>query len=304
MRKDDLKLLVKEIYDDLQEQIDLEEHATKEQVINYLKNAARTISKIGEEEINQMVHENNVFFDAYKDIAHNSISSYKSTNEKFEKLTKINQKTLKEKSAKQIDIESFTSKFNEIQTQMTTEITKANKIISQLSKEIKTLESTSNLDPLTKIFNRRALDTYLSNVCSNKRTHYQIHLLMIDIDDFKLINDKYGHIAGDKILILLSNIIRKTLRDGDKIFRYGGEEFVIVLNRIDNKECFNIANRLLALVRGNKMIYKGNTLRITISIGATRFNPGDTPELLIDRADKALYKAKNNGKNQIQMDII
>ena len=206
--------------------------------------------------------------------------------------------------SKQIDIESFTSKFNEIQTQMTDEVKKANKIISQLSNQIKTLESTSNLDPLTKVFNRRALDTYLRNICSSKRAHYQIHLLMIDIDDFKLINDKYGHIAGDKVLILLSNIIRKTLRDGDKIFRYGGEEFVIVLNRIDNRECFNISNRLLALIRGNKMIYKGNSLNITVSVGATRFNPGDEPESLIDRADKALYKAKHNGKNQIQMDII
>jgi diguanylate cyclase (GGDEF)-like protein len=128
-------------------------------------------------------------------------------------------------------------------------------------------------------------------------------MLMLDLDDFKIINDTYGHIAGDKILIFISNILKKTLREVDKIFRYGGEEFIIILNRTDNIFCSKIANRILELIRVNNLVYKGETLHITGSIGTTMFKEGDTPDSFISRADKALYKAKANGKNQIQTEM-
>jgi diguanylate cyclase (GGDEF)-like protein len=124
-------------------------------------------------------------------------------------------------------------------------------------------------------------------------------MLMLDLDDFKQINDNYGHVAGDKILIFISNILKQTLREGDKIFRYGGEEFIIILNRTDNIFCSKIANRILELIRANNLIYKGETLHATASIGTAVFIEGDTPDTFISRADKALYQAKKNGKNQI-----
>ncbi len=97
----------------------------------------------------------------------------------------------------------------------------------------------------------------------------------------------------------MSNILRKTLREGDKVFRYGGEEFIIVLNRIDDQHCKLITNRLLELIRNNKLIYKGKSLSITMSAGITNYTCGDNPDDLIARADKALYQAKTNGKNQM-----
>jgi len=187
---------------------------------------------------------------------------------------------------------------------MSDEVVKANKIISQLTEQVKTLEETSKLDALAKVFNRRALSSYLDTVCSKEHMKYELHLLMMDIDDFKAINDRYGHIAGDKILIFIANILKKTLRDGDKIFRYGGEEFIIILNRLEKDKCEQVAVRLLELISGNKLIYKGETINVTISIGATMLIKSDTPDSLISRADKALYKAKENGKNQMSSEVI
>jgi diguanylate cyclase (GGDEF)-like protein len=182
---------------------------------------------------------------------------------------------------------------------MTKEVKKANEVISELSNKVKVLEQTSNLDPLTKVLNRRALISYLKEVCTNKDIPYTLHILMIDIDNFKSINDNYGHITGDKILIFIANILRKALRDGDKIFRFGGEEFTIILNRNSDKESEAIANRLLKLISSNNLIYMGQKISITASIGMTKFIENDTPDSLMGRADKALYKSKNDGKNMV-----
>ncbi|NPA66632.1 MAG: GGDEF domain-containing protein, partial [Epsilonproteobacteria bacterium] len=100
-------------------------------------------------------------------------------------------------------------------------------------------------------------------------------------------------------LIFIAQILKKLLRDGDKIFRYGGEEFIIILNRISTQECIIITERILKQISANKLIYKGDTINVTASIGITKYNENDTPETLINRADIALYEAKNSGKNKI-----
>ena len=93
------------------------------------------------------------------------------------------------------------------------------------------------------------------------------------------------------------------MRAGEKIYRYGGEEFIILLNRIDDVRCKEISSILLELVRKNNLIYKGNSLKVTMSMGTTKLHPTDTPDTLVARADKALYKAKENGKNQIYTEV-
>ena len=303
MKKDDLKSLLAQMYDNLLHQIDAQENTTKEQVVSYIKDVVDVISNIDEENINSIEHEKVLLFNAYKEIADKSLSSYTSTNQRFKKLTQLHEKTINECTKQHIDVESITNKFYEIQHHMIEEVQRANSIISDLSKQVKILETASNIDPLTKVFNRRALNTYLGKICSRHKNHFDLHLLILDIDDFKIINDKYGHIAGDKILIFIANILRKTLRDGDKIFRYGGEEFIIVLNRLNEAQSADVTNRLLELVRKNKLIYKGESLNVTMSVGKTKLKQDDTPDSLIARADKALYKAKNNGKNQMYSEV-
>jgi len=300
MEKEDLKSLVTQVYKELLETIDLQNVPNKDEVVSYLHNAAFTIDNLALKEIDSIEHAKLAFSNAYKKIADSSISSYKETNGKFAKLTQLHQETLENYKDSLIDLPSITEKFDEIQSHMQAEVSRANTIISKLSKQIKELEETTNLDPLTKVFNRRALTTYLENVCQKKELHHELHLLILDIDDFKSVNDTYGHIAGDKVLILIANILRKMLRDGDKIFRYGGEEFIIILNRVTTPVCKKISNRIINIIGTNQLIYKGEALHVTVSIGATKYIPGDTPESLIHKADKALYKAKRNGKNQMQ----
>ncbi len=302
MQKNDLKALVEQIYENLLERIDAEKEASKAQVIGYLKDAIDIVTNINDKDLDTLEHAKESFKNSYKEIAKESLNSYKTTNEKFGELTKLNKDTVEKCNEQHIDLNALSEKFHDIHTHMSDEVNKANKVISDLHQKVKILEETSNLDPLTKVFNRRALSSYLSEVCSNKSVPYTLHVMMIDIDNFKTINDKYGHVAGDKILIFISNILRKTLRDGDKIFRYGGEEFTIVINRNSNEQCEIIANRLLHLISSNNLIYMGERISVTASIGVTKLKESDTPDSLLSRADKALYNSKKSGKNMVSKD--
>lgn len=303
MNKNDLKSLVMQMCQELQSNIDSQEDAKKEHIVSYLKNALKSIEQIEEKNITSEEHAKSAFKNAYKEITDKALSSYKNTNSKFKELTKIHEKTVQSCEHKLIDMPAIKAKFDEIQNHMAQEVARANKVITQLTQEVAELEKTSNLDGLTKILNRRALDTYLKSICDKKDLKHELHILLLDIDNFKQINDEYGHVAGDKILVLIANMLRKTLRDGDKVFRYGGEEFIIVLNRVDAATCKEIGNRILKLIRSNKLFYKNQAINVTISIGATMFYPGDTPDEIINRADKALYVSKNNGKDQMQVEL-
>ncbi|OIP54212.1 MAG: GGDEF domain-containing protein [Helicobacteraceae bacterium CG2_30_36_10] len=307
MKNDDLKSLLAAMYENLLEHIDAQENTSKEQVLNYLQEATYVIANIDESNLDSTSHAKHTFTNEYKKIASEGISSYKETNERFKELSHQHEETIQKTKVAcqdaQINLPSITKKFSEIQAHMTNEVTRANLVISSLTQQVAQLEKKSNIDSLTQTFNRRALTAYLKDICSKKNIPYELHLLILDLDDFKTINDRYGHIAGDKILIFISNILRKTLRDGDKVFRYGGEEFIIILNRIDEKHCKNIASRILTLVSSNNLIYNGETLHVTTSIGATKYMQNDTPDILIARADRALYKAKENGKNQICTEV-
>lgn len=299
MQKDELISLANEMCKELSTIINQQESPSKEQIVTYLKESAQIILNIDDKDLTSKSFAESLFHNAYKEIADQSLSSYANTNQNIEKLTKLHEKALVECNSQLIDLPSLTTKFNEIQLHMSDEVKKANDIITQLSSQVKALEEKSNLDSLTKVYNRRALSSHLKLLCSNSDLPYEFHLLILDIDDFKNINDNYGHIAGDKVLIFIANILKKTLREGDKVFRYGGEEFIIILNRIDDEHCQKITTRLMDLIRSNKLIYKGESLRVTMSVGLTKYSAGDTPDSIIARADKALYRAKNSGKNQM-----
>lgn len=304
MQKDDLKSLVTQMYEELLAHIDASQTVSREQVLHYLKDASRAIDTISDESIDSSEHAREIFKSTYKEIAKKSLQSYENTNDQFERLSKMQQETLSECEKSHIDYPSIKQKFDEIQEHMSQEVQKANTLISRLTRQVQELEESSNLDSLTKVFNRRALTSYLTTICEKGSIHSNLHLLILNIDDFKLINDTHGHIAGDKILIFIANMLRKTLRDGDKVFRYGGEEFIITLNRVSENECQEIGNRILKLISSNQLIYKGTALNVTMSIGGTQYYEGDVPDKIIARADKALYRSKHSGKNQMNMEFL
>jgi len=240
MQKADLKSLVTQMYEELLQKIDENDGVSKKKVVEYLNNSAITINSIDDTKIDSSKQAKDLFLNTYKDIAKKSLNSYENTSEKFEQLSQVHQQALSGYKNSHTDFPAIKDKFHEIQIDMNQEILKANATISKLTKQIQELEESSNLDSLTKVFNRRALTSYLSRVCEKGNIHSNLHLLILDIDDFKQINDTHGHIAGDKILIFIANILRHTLRDGDKVFRYGGEEFIITLNRIDKSKCKDV----------------------------------------------------------------
>ena len=303
MNKNDLKSLIIQMNKELLNNIDSQAEATKEQVVGYLQNAITTINNIDGNKTDSIEHAKLQFTNAYKEIAEKSISSYQQTSGELEKISKLHKEAVNEFTPYAIHMPTVINKFNDIQSYMVEEIEKANEVIAMLTKQIEGLEEESNLDGLTKVFNRRALDRYLQSLTSKGEIKHTLHLLMLDVDDFKNVNDTYGHIAGDKVLIYLANVLRRVLRDGDKVFRYGGEEFVIILNRLKQDKCQDIVQRLLLTISTSHLLYKGHSIKITASIGATQYINGDTPQSILERADKALYKSKNSGKNQMNVEL-
>ena len=238
--------------------------------------------------------------DGYKKLALHSIDSYSQSNFVFEEISNNQAALLK---SDYISLDSIIHKFAEIQSHCDQEVQRANKIIQDLHTQVQALEITTTLDPLTKTFNRYALQKHLSELLSKNRQGQELFVLMIDIDDFKTINDQHGHIAGDKVLIFISKLLKKTLRDGDKVYRFGGEEFVIILNRTDFEGAQLVASRVLSLCRQNKPLFHNEQIAVTLSIGLTQTRVDDTIDELLHRADIALYRAKGNGKDRMEMEL-
>lgn len=303
MDKSNAKKILEELYNDVSAKIDsLEGIISKDHLLDLMRSTVDTVSSLDFELPDALDSLRRSLDDGFKDLAKESIKHYDSTNKKFEELAFKHKQTINDCKDPLINIEDITDKFNVIQSHMIEEVHKANSLISDLTKKVEKLEKTSQIDHLTKVYNRKMLSEHLATVCTHLNFASDIHVFMIDIDDFKIINDTYGHVVGDKVLIFLANILRKTLRDGDRIYRYGGEEFVVILNRIKKSECANVANRIVSLMQTNKLIYKELNINVTVSLGATTLAEGDTPDSLIARADKALYKAKKDGKNRIAVD--
>ncbi|AGB40887.1 diguanylate cyclase (GGDEF) domain-containing protein [Halobacteroides halobius DSM 5150] len=161
------------------------------------------------------------------------------------------------------------------------------------------MEKLATKDSLTKLYNHSAFYEHLRELLKNtKENKNDLSLLMLDIDDFKRFNDTYGHQAGDKVLEKMGELLKQNVRDSDIVARYGGEEFSIALPNIDKTKVLKISNRINKAVRKEKVKYNDLELNVTVSIGVAIYQEGQSAEKLINIADKALYKAKNEGKDQ------
>ena len=155
-------------------------------------------------------------------------------------------------------------------------------------------------DPLTGICNRAALDEMMQRELSHARRQGSSYsLLILDIDHFKAVNDKYGHIIGDCALKAVAGIIGSCKRDGDLLFRYGGEEFVVLMRDTDVGGSHLLAERIRTAFEASPCTCSGVDLDIRVSIGVSILQGNDSPISLFARADQALYSAKRNGRNQV-----
>ena len=171
----------------------------------------------------------------------------------------------------------------------------------QINRQNRELEYLATRDPLTGCLNRRSFfakfETYLKDACEDQRS---LSVLMVDIDHFKLVNDTFGHSAGDEVIVNVGNTLKSCCREQDLVGRYGGEEFCVVLVGLDPEQTSAVAER----VRGDLHTKSSDWLKsgkpVSASIGVSMLtNNKCTPQQLVDQADRALYEAKTRGRNQV-----
>lgn len=160
------------------------------------------------------------------------------------------------------------------------------------------LNELASKDKLTGVYNRVRFDEILNSELSRaKRYNSSLGLMLLDIDFFKTINDTYGHITGDKVLIQLADIIQRKTRTTDIIFRWGGEEFVILCLEVDKQKLLTLAEHIRKSI---EEVQHESIISLTLSVGTTVSLPEDTNISILKRADEALYLAKENGRNRIE----
>lgn len=162
----------------------------------------------------------------------------------------------------------------------------------------------SRHDGLTELLNRRAMDDLLRDEARRAvRTNQPFALLMVDADYFKAINDRFGHAAGDEALRYLAQILNALMRDSDRVGRFGGEEFIVLLPNTSSTEALNAAERLRDALLRRPWVWQGESLRLTVSTGVAAWRgPHDEVDLLLKRADAAMYRAKSLGRDRFEFD--
>ena len=172
----------------------------------------------------------------------------------------------------------------------------------RLRDSLRTIEQLAIRDALTGIWNRRHLDGLLATEIQRcERLQGTLTLCMVDVDHFKGINDRHGHAAGDEVLKGVAAGMRQQLRAIDELGRFGGEEFLVLLPGTPLAHAEVCAERLREAVAALQVLPQRGE-RVTVSIGVAEFAPGDTPVALLERADRALYRAKTGGRNRFVSD--
>jgi diguanylate cyclase len=170
--------------------------------------------------------------------------------------------------------------------------------------QIENLKTAVRIDALTQIANRAYFEEKLAEMLRlRNRYNDPFSLLLIDVDNFKTINDTYGHIAGDRILKGVALKLKATIRESDFISRLGGDEFALILVKLHSDRAVELGWKICRFMEESRFLLDGKELTITISIGVTEAIKGDNPEDLIKRADKALYLAKHEGRNRAVMTL-
>ncbi len=188
---------------------------------------------------------------------------------------------------------------NEVE-QVRQQVVHAENRIAHLKAELELVNKLVREDQLTTALNRRGLDDALMRESARAgRNGRPLCIALIDLDNFKKVNDSFGHPAGDAVLVHLVAIVKETIRSNDLIGRYGGEEFMLILPDARIEEATAVMSRLQRGLAAKPLVWGDRQLEVTFSAGIALLRPGDTEITLINHADQALYEAKRVGKNRV-----
>ncbi len=177
-------------------------------------------------------------------------------------------------------------------------------MIQSISNQIEETKAAAVIDPLTKTLNRSAYNFTVSQVIQEIGKYEKPAILIVcDIDHFKNFNDTYGHKLGDKVICSVAETLQGCVRKSDDVFRYGGEEFVVLLKECPLSIGKKIAEKIRVTVEKDYLVFKEKKLTTTISLGLTTLAKGDSEEKFFERADQALYEAKESGRNCIKVKV-
>jgi diguanylate cyclase len=183
------------------------------------------------------------------------------------------------------------------------DLEKSSKQVIELKSKLDDVRKESLTDPLTGLANRKSFDTELDRAIAHSRASGEpLTVCMMDIDKFKIFNDRWGHQTGDHVLRLVSHCLSENVKGRDTAARYGGEEFVVILPQTTLADAVGLANKIRLAVEAKKLVKKstGDVLgTITVSIGAAQLGADDTAASITERADNCLYAAKNSGRNRV-----
>ena len=175
-----------------------------------------------------------------------------------------------------------------------TEISRLRGEVARLESRVEELDRLANLDTLVPVANRRGLTTHLDMMIARFERHgTPAALLFVDVDGLKALNDAFGHAAGDAALIHLTETMVASVRQTDMVSRIGGDEFAILLDHADEASACETAARLAERVADCEFCFEGTCLPLSIAIGFTHIQQGDSPEAVLDRADEAMYRHKD-----------
>lgn len=175
------------------------------------------------------------------------------------------------------------------------------KKIEHLEQELARAKEESKEDFLTKLYNKRALDEFMNiKEAEFKRHEKNFSIVFFDLDHFKAVNDTYGHDAGDAVLAAFSKILKNDVRNVDIVGRYGGEEFVAILNETDMEGGVVFANKIRAKIKSARLMYKESRIEISVSAGVSERKTHVSLQSTLKSADEALYKAKDNGRDRVE----
>lgn len=232
---------------------------------------------------------------------HNNLLS---TTERFHQLTKIDD--LRQlRSAIAQEVGGLKKMLAEKQKKDEASFTRLSKRIDGLRSKLKEVQEEAALDALTRVANRGSFDAALARwVAEHESGGAPFVLALLDIDDFKRINDTLGHPVGDRVLVCAAQWLASNVRGDDFVARYGGEEFAVLLSGVKLKQAELKFAALLEKIAASSYQYSQDSeqsvMRFTFSCGLAEYNTADTAESLIGRADQALYQAKRGGKNQVR----